>query len=68
MTVKIKLKDLREAKGVTQREMAELLSTTETNYRRIEYQRIESMSYKNLDILCKFFNCTPNDILEFTND
>jgi DNA-binding Xre family transcriptional regulator len=68
MTVKIKLKELREANGVTQRELAIFLNTTETNYRRIEKQTIESISYKTLDSLCKYFNCTPNDILEFTND
>jgi putative transcriptional regulator len=68
MTVKLRLKELRVLKEVTQREMAVLLQTTETNYRRIEGQRIGSISYENIDKICKFFNCTPNDLLEFTND
>jgi putative transcriptional regulator len=68
MTVKLRLKELRVQKDVTQREMALLLQTTETNYRRIEAQKIGSISYENIDKLCKFFNCTPNDLLEFVND
>jgi putative transcriptional regulator len=68
MTVRLRLKELRASKEVTQREMAVLLETTETNYRRIEAQRIGSISYENIDKLCKFFNCTPNDLLEFIND
>lgn len=68
MTVRLRLKELRTDKEVTQREMAALLQTTETNYRRLEGQKISSISYNNLDTLCKFFSCTPNEILEFTND
>jgi len=68
MTVRLRLRELRTAKEVTQREMAALLNTTETNYRRLEGQKISSISYTNLDTLCKFFSCTPNEILEFTND
>lgn len=68
MTVKLRLKEMRIKKEITQREMALFLATTETNYRRIENQQINSMSYDNIDKLCKFFDCTPNDLLEFTND
>lgn len=68
MTVRLRLKELRTAKDLTQRELATVLETTETNYRRIETQKINSISYDTLDRLCKFFNCTPNDLLEFTNE
>ncbi len=68
MTVKVKLKELRETHNMTQREMALYLKTTETNYRRIETQKIASMSYDTLDKLCKLFKCSTSDVLEFTND
>lgn len=68
MSVRLRLKELRVQKDTTQREMAVLLETTETNYRRIEAQKISSISYENIDRLCKFFNCTPNELLEFVND
>ncbi|WP_231510187.1 helix-turn-helix domain-containing protein [Fischerella sp. PCC 9605] len=66
--MRLRLKELRMQKDITQREMAALLETTETNYRRIEGQKINSISYETLDKLCKFFACTPNDLLEFIND
>ncbi len=61
------VRKLREGK-YTQREMADMLGITETNYRRLENNHLQSVSFEALDKLCKHFGCTPNELLEFVND
>ncbi len=70
MTITINLKKLRgeHPEKPTQRKIADLIGITETNYRRLENGYVESMNLATLDILCKYFNCTPNDILMFKTE
>lgn len=68
MSVKINIKTLREQATLTQKYLAEYLGTTETNYRRLESNRLQSISYQTLDKLCKLFKCTPTEIFEYTED
>ncbi len=64
MAVKIKVKALREATTYTQRQVADFLGVTESNYRRLENNHIKSISLETIDFLCNFFKCLPNDIFE----
>jgi DNA-binding Xre family transcriptional regulator len=64
MPVKIKVKELRKATPYTQRQVADLLGITESNYRKLENSRIKSISLDTIDFLCTFFKCSPNDIFE----
>jgi DNA-binding Xre family transcriptional regulator len=64
MSVTVKIKNLRSDKGLTQRQIADAMGITETNYRKLENNNVKSISYETLEFLCKYFNCTPNDIFE----
>jgi putative transcriptional regulator len=44
--------------------MGDYLGITESNYRRIEYNQIKSISLNAIATLCKVLNCTPNDLFE----
>lgn len=70
MAVNVKLKKLREnhPNKPSQRELGDFLGIAEANYRRLENGYAKSITFEAVDKLCKFFQCTPNDILEFTND
>lgn len=66
MVVTIKIKELRTKKDLTQRQVADAIGIVESNYRKLENNRVTSVSLKTLDILCNLFDCTPNDIFEIS--
>jgi len=70
MTVKLKIKEIRASHPdkPSQRYMGDLLGMTESNYRKLESNNLESVKFSHLDILVKFFNCKLDDILEYIND
>ncbi|MBW4677779.1 MAG: helix-turn-helix domain-containing protein [Desmonostoc geniculatum HA4340-LM1] len=65
--MKIKVKQLREGTQYTQRQVADLLGITESNYRKLENNRVKSISLDTIDFLCTFFKCSPNDIFELVD-
>lgn len=70
MVVTVKLKELRDnhPSKPSQRELGDLLGVAEANYRRLENGHAKSISFEAVNRLCAFFNCTPNDILEYKRD
>lgn len=66
--MKINIRELRNERGLTQRQMADVLGITETNYRKMESNSLKSIRYEMLDTICKFFSCTVQDVLTFTDD
>lgn len=68
MTIMIKIKDLRIKSQLTQRQVADRLGVVESNYRKLENNRVKSISLKTIETLCKIFTCEPNDIFEVAND
>ncbi len=68
MPVKIKVKQLRQNTKYTQRQIADLLGVTESNYRKLENNRIKSISLDTIDFLCTFFKCNPNDVFEIITE
>ncbi len=70
MTVKLKIKEVRlsHPEKPSQRYMGDMLGMTESNYRKLESNILESVKLDYLDKLIKFFNCKLEDILEYTND
>lgn len=64
MPVTIKIREIRLTKKLTQRQLADAIGVTESNYRKLESNRVKSISLDTLYTLCKTLECTPNDILE----
>ena len=68
MDVKLRIRELREnhPDKPTQRFMGDLLGMTESNYRRLESNRLDSVKLSHLGKLAEFFNCSdPNSLIEF---
>lgn len=64
MSTKMKIKDLRLGKNLTQRQVADILGITESNYRKLESNRIKSIALATIYTLCKTFSCNPGDLFE----
>ena len=68
MTAKVNIKELRLGKNLTQRQVADLLGVTESNYRKLESNKVKSVSLIAIYTLCKAFSCTPNDLFELVEN
>ena len=68
MAIEIRLKEVRKKKKLSQTKLAQKLDMTPQNFQRIELGRSKSIPYDTLDKLCKILNCTPGDILIYSDD
>lgn len=65
-TVKLKIKQLRtnHPDKPSQRFMGDLLGVTESNYRRLESNLLQSVKFEHLNKLINFFECDFMDLWE----
>lgn len=59
-----KLKELREKRGLTQRQMATVMGITQASYWSLEKEKT-LLNSRQIIMLSNFFQCSPNDILDF---
>lgn len=62
--IKVKLKDLLEKQNKSIYQLQQETGITYPTLHKITKGKVESMSFKVLEKLCKTLNCTPNDLLE----
>ena len=58
------LKNARQAKGITQKEIAKELNKYQSDYSEYETGKIQKKK-KKIVYLCKRFNITPNELFNF---
>ena len=58
------LKNARQAKGITQTEIAKELNKYQSDYSEYETGKIQ-LDYEKIVYLCKRFNITPNELFDF---
>ncbi len=63
MPVKIKLKQLREDKGLSQNALARQLEMSLANIQKIEYGKAKSIPLDTLEKLCLALDCEVGDLL-----
>ena len=68
MTVKIRLKELRNAKEISQNELARLLEMSLANIQKIEYNKAKSIPLDTLERICKVLNCQVGDLLVIVDE
>ena len=66
-TIMLKIRDLREAKDLTQKQLSKLLDCTQQTYSRYETGEITIDIY-NLIKLANFYHTTVDYLLGLTND
>ncbi len=62
----LRIRELREGKGLFQKDIAKLLKITQAHYSRIESGEYQ-LSYEGLTLLSKFYNTSVDYILGLTN-
>ena len=67
MDYRQRLRDLREDNKKTQKDIAEILNTTQSYYAQYE-NRHRPLPIEHLIALCKYYNVSPDYILGFTNE
>lgn len=68
MPVLVKLKKTREAKGLSQNELARKTGYSLQNIQKIEQGRSASITFDALGRFCEVLECQPGDILEWRPD
>lgn len=68
MGVKIKIKEIRENAGYTQRQLADILGINDSNLRNIENNYIKSIKLEHIEIMCRTFKITFDELFELTKN
>ena len=63
MVVQIKLKELREKKGLSQNALARELEMSLTNLQKIEYRKARSIPLDTLERICLTLDCEIGELL-----
>lgn len=63
--MKVLLKQVRHAQGLTQEELARRTGMTLGNVQRIEYGKAKSIPLDTLESFCHELKCVPGDLLRY---
>lgn len=66
--MKVRLKEIRRSRGLSQNKLAQLVDMTLQNIQKIEYGKTKGLQYDALNKLCKALNCQPGDLLVYEPD
>lgn len=63
MAVFVRLKEIRNARGISQNELARKLEMSLANVQKIEYGKAKSIPLDTLDRLCEILKCEVGELL-----
>ncbi len=66
MSVRIALKEIREARGLSQEELARRIGRSLTLVQKYEYNKQKQVNLEVIDLLCDVLECVPGDLLKKT--
>lgn len=66
--IKIKLSNLLGEHKMTQKALADITHIRPATISKMYYEEIRRIDIRQLDNLCKAFNCEISDLLEYTPD
>lgn len=65
--MKVLLKEVRQARGLSQEELARKTGMSLGNVQRIEYGKAKSIPLDTLENFCRALNCEAGDLLKVEN-
>lgn len=68
MTIKINLDVVLAKKKVRSKELAEAIGITEQNLSILKTGKAKAIRFSTLEAICKYLDCQPGDIIEYTNE
>ena len=63
MGIYLRVKELRQKKGLTQYQLAEAIGLQLPGLQKIEYNQNKSIPFETLEKLCLALDCTPGDLI-----
>ena len=66
--VRLKAIELLNENGKTKYWFYKQLGMSYQNFNRMINNETKSIRYKNIEAMCLLFNCTPNELFEFSDD
>ncbi len=66
--MKVRLKQIRLSRGLSQNKLAQLVDMTLQNVQKIEYGKTKGLQYDALNKLCRVLDCQPGDLLVYEPD
>ena len=66
--IKVTIKEQAEKKKVTMYRVAKDSGVAHSTLWKLNKGKVNSIDFDVLSKLCKFFNCKPSDILDYSND
>lgn len=68
MPIIINLDKLLQERGVTGKELSEIVGITEANLSIFRSGKARAVRFTTLEAICEVLDCQPGDILEFIKD
>lgn len=66
--LKLNVLKLLEEQGKTKYWLCKQLGMSYQNFNRMVNNETKSIQYENIETMCLLLNCTPNDLLVFSDD
>lgn len=66
--IKVNLDKVLEKKGLTSKELAEIIGITQANLSILKTGKAKGIRFSTLLAICESLNCQPSDILEYISD
>ena len=68
LMIKLNVLELLEQQGKTKYWLYKQLGMSYQNFNRMIHNETKSIQYENIEAMCLLLNCTPNDLLVFTEE
>lgn len=68
MAIVVKLDAALKRRGITSKELCELVGITEANMSILRSGRAKAVRFSTLNAICYHLGCTPGDILQFDGE
>lgn len=68
MAVKVRLKEIRKSRKISQNKLARLLEMSLANVQKIEYGKAKAIPFETLDKLCRVLDCQVGELIVFVPD
>ncbi|MBE6587631.1 MAG: helix-turn-helix transcriptional regulator [Ruminococcaceae bacterium] len=66
--IKLRVLELLEENSKTKYWLYKQLGMSYQNFSKMVNNETKSIRYENIETLCLLFNCTPNELFEFTDE
>ena len=66
--IKLRALDLLKKTGKTKYWLYKQLGMSYQNFNKMVNNETKSIQYENIETLCLLFDCTPNELFEFTEE